>query len=108
MQKIKAWIKGLFVKKDKRNSIERRIDELAEKMSYLDENSEECKEMAETLMKLTEANAKVKENQKKGISSDTLFNGFMALLQVVLILIWEERHVIRSEALKFMTKLGKK
>lgn len=108
LKKLKAWIKGLFTKKDRRNPIEKRIDELAERMKNFDENSDDYKEMAETLTKLTEANAKVKENQKKGLSMDVLFNGLMALLQVVLILIWEERHVIRSEAIKFMTKLGKK
>jgi len=105
LKEIKAWIKGLFVKKDKRNPIERRIDELAERMKNFDETSDDYKEMAETLTKLTEANAKVRENQKKGLCLDVLFNGLMALLQVVLILIWEERHVVRSTAIKFVTKL---
>lgn len=105
LEKVKAWIKGLFTKKDRRNPIERRIDELAERMKNFDETSDDYKEMAETLTKLTEANAKVKEHQKKGLSWDVLFNGGIAFLQIIVILIWEERHVIRSGAIKFVTKL---
>lgn len=103
--KIKEWFKNLFTKKDRRNPIELRIDELAEKMKHYSEDSEQYSKMADQLVKLTEANAKVKETEKKAIDGNVLFNGFVAFAQIIVILVWEERHVIRSEATRFMTKL---
>lgn len=107
---IKTFFKGLFEKKDKRNLIEKRIDEIAEKMKYYGEDSNEYTKMIENLKLLTEANASFKESEKKSkLSSDVLFNGIVAFLQIIVILVWEERHCIRTEATRFMTKLiGKK
>lgn len=103
------WFKELFAKKDRRNPIEKRIDEIAERMKNYDEFSDDYKSMAENLATLTEANAKFKETEKKHrISGDTVFNGLIAFAQIIVILIWEERHCIRSEATKFMTKLIRK
>lgn len=103
--KIKEWFKNLFAKKDRRSPIEKRIDELAERMRNYDEFSDDYQHMAENLQRLTEANANVKQYESKGLSKDTLFNGVVAFAQIVVILLWEERHVIRSEATRFVTKL---
>lgn len=109
--KIKGWLKGISNKKqdDKRTIIEKRIDELAERMQHFDSASDEYDKMAATLVTLTEANAKLKESDKKScLDKNTMFNGIAALVQIIIILMWEERHVIRSEAMKFVTKLIRK
>lgn len=106
LKKVKAWLKGLFAKKDKRNPIEKRIDDITERMKNYDEYSDDYRKMVENLTTLTEANARFKEAEKKfHICGDTIFNGVVAFAQIIVILIWEERHCIRSEAIKFMTKL---
>lgn len=106
LKKIKAWLKGLFVKKDERNPIEKRIDEISERMKHFDECSDDYRKMAENLNILTEANAKVKEHEKKWhLDGNVVFNGIVAFAQIVIILLWEERHYVRSEAVKFVTKL---
>lgn len=103
---LKETIKNLFTKKDKRNPIERRIDDITERMKNYDEYSDDYRKMVENLTTLTEANANFKEAEKKfHICGDTVFNGVIAFAQIIVILLWEERHVIRSEATKFMTKL---
>jgi hypothetical protein len=106
---LKAWIKSFTKGKDKRNSIEKRIDEIAERMKNYDEYSDDYRKMAESLSILTEANAKVKDSQKKWhLDRNVIFNGIVASVQIVIILIWEERHCIRTEAIKFVTKLVSK
>lgn len=106
MLKFNAWIKGLFTKKDKRNLIEKRIDDISKRMENYDEYSDDYTKMAENLKILTEANANVKECEKKWhLDGNIIFNGIVAFAQIIVILIWEERHVVRSEATKFMTKL---
>lgn len=111
-EKAKKWFKGIFNKdqEGKRTIIEKRIDELAERMQNFDSASDIYDKMAATLITLTEANAQLKESNKKQtcLDKNTVFNGFMALAQIVIILLWEERHVIRSEAMKFVTKLVRK
>lgn len=105
LTQIKCLMKK-FEKKDKRNPIEKRIDDLTERMKNYDEYSDDYRTMAENLVTLTEANAKFKEPDKKfHLCGDTVFNGIIAFLQIVVILLWEERHCIRTEATKFMTKL---
>lgn len=106
LKKVKAWLKGLFAKKDERNPIERRIDDIAERMKNFDEYSDDYRKMAENLSTLTEANAKFKEHEKKWhLDGNIVFNGIIAFAQIIVILLWEERHCIRTEATKFMTKL---
>lgn len=109
-EKIKNWFKGVFTKKDKRTPLEKRIDELTERMRNYDEYSDDYTQMANNLAVLTAAQAQYKEATKRWrLDGNVVFNGFMALLQVILILIWEERHVIRSEATRFVTKfIGRK
>lgn len=106
LKKLKAWFNGLFTKKDDRNLIERRIDEISERMKNFDEYGDDYTKMAENLKTLTEANSNVKEHEKKWhLDGNVVFNGIVAFAQIVIILLWEERHCVRSEAVKFVTKL---
>ena len=106
--KFKAWIKEKTKKKDKRTQLEKRIDELCEYMTTYGEDTDEYAAMAETLKTLTEAQANLKEKKQAGIDGKTWLTVIVSFAQIIIILIWEETHVIRSEALKFMFKIGRK
>lgn len=99
-EKIKAWWK----KKHEETPIDKRIRELTEEMSNFHGDSNEYQRMSENLKTLSEAKQLIEHKCNK-IDGNVIFNGIMALAQVILILIWEERHVIRSTATKFITKL---
>lgn len=102
-------IKGFFAKKDKRTPLEHRIDELTERMANYDQYSDEYKDMADNLRTLSEANSRLKEKKCSFVDGNVLFNGLIATIQILIILAYEERHVIRSRATSFITKLiGKK
>ena len=99
-------IKGLFEKKDKRTPLEKRIDELTERMANYDQFCPDYTQMSENLRTLTEANSRLKESEQKWhLDGNVVFTGIMALAQIIIILIYEERNVLKSKAVNFVTKM---
>ena len=98
-ERIKQWLN-----RDRRTLIERRMDEITESLRNYDDTSDNYRNAAENLRILAEADARIKAAESR-VDRTAVFNGVIALVQIILILIWEERHVLKSKALSFITKL---
>jgi len=89
-------------KKDKRSSIDKEIDSVIEVMSMLNADTEEYTKMAANLAVLMQGRSYNKDNIK--ISKDVIINGVFSILGILIIVGYEQCHVMGSKALVFVTK----
>ena len=91
-----------FGKQDKRTSIDKEIDRVVEVMSITKSDSEEYKEMAINLELLMKGRSYSKDTTK--ISKDVLVTGLFSVLSILIIIGYEQGHVMASKAIGFVVK----
>ena len=87
--------------KDKRTNLDKEIDSVLEQMSVLEANTDQYKAMRENLSALCEARALIKPS---GPSADAILTVAGSLMGIVLMLGYEQTHVITSKAIGFVLK----
>jgi hypothetical protein len=88
-------------KRDKRTTLEKEIDGVIEIMEQTNPGTEIYSIMADNLHRLYEAKGK---EPKRGISPDTIVLVAGNVLVVVLILTYEQTHIITTKALSFILR----
>ena len=89
--------------KDKRTNLEKEIDSVLDIMSTTQPASDEYKTMTESLEKLYKAKASESERKVK-VSPDTIAVGVFGILQLLLIMRYEEARVITTKAFGYVMK----
>lgn len=97
-------LKKMFSKQKQKSLIDERIDEILVKMQNYDQYSDDYKSMADNLKTLSEVRDNLKDKRCR-LDPNVILNGLFAFAQIIVILMYEERHVIRSKATSFMTRL---
>jgi len=92
----------LFTKKDKRSTIDKEIDSVIEVMSILNANSDEYTAMAKNLEVLMKAKSYNKDGTK--VSKDTVWTVVGSIASIVIIVGYEQAHIVASKAIGFVIK----
>jgi hypothetical protein len=92
----------IFAKRDKRTDIDKEIAALIEVMNITEKRTPEYKQMAETYDTLMKGKSYNKEQSK--ISKDVIVSGIFSIASIVIIVGFEQFHVLASKALGFVPK----
>lgn len=87
---------NLLTKKDKKTRMEKVIDSILEKLSTMDPSSEEYEQVVANLETLMKAESYKKDSSK--VSADTKWVVIAGILELVLIMGFEQSHVITTKA----------
>ena len=86
-------------KRDRQTKLERERDAVLDTMNGMDPSTEEYSAMAKNLVQIMDALSKDKERK---IDWTPIISGGVALLQIVIILKYEELNVISTKAFSFV------
>lgn len=91
----------MFIRKKNEDKLEVLIEELSTEMSGKDGASEEYTKMVDNMVKLNEASV---DKRKLGVSKDTLLIVGGNLLGILIIMAYEKKDIISTQAMKFISK----
>lgn len=92
----------IFTKRDKRTTIDKEIDSVIEQMSLLSPSDEGYKDMAANLEVLMKGRSYNKD--KNIVSKDVLVTCIFGVVQILIIVGYEQMNVMGSKAVGFVTK----
>lgn len=87
--------------KNKEVELDNLIDALMQRMADEDESSEEYAELLARVERLHKLKTKSRERR---VSPDTLAIGAFGIIQVLVIIAYEQKHVMTSKAIPFVQK----